>query len=205
MIPLTKTFDLQSDYVKLAGPLLAVDRHDLSTQGEHRRWEYTMALTAIHQHGKDQKRRIVDVGGSGSPLGNIIQDCTAIPVTLVDPKDTIPLHEVPSDFDVVLCISVLEHVKELEEFCDDLVRITAPGGLLFLTMDIWGEPAHVPDAAHYNWLRERLFTLESWKWLAATFYRAGFGLLGEADWGYHGDALFPLGYSLCSLALVKGE
>jgi len=204
MIPLTKTLE-PADYTELTGPMLIVDRHDMKSQGDHRRWEYAMALLATHKHSKDRKRRGIDVGGSGSPLRRIIYDGVGLRVMLADPKESMALAEVQDEFDVVLCVSVLEHVKELEDFCDDLVRITAPKGLLFLTMDIWGEPAHMPDIAHYNWMRERIFTLESWKWLMERFFMAGFKLLGEADWDYHGDALFPLGYSLCSLSLVKGE
>ncbi len=107
-------------------------------------------------------------------------------------------------FEVVTCISVLEHVPDLDNFVNHLVRVTAPGGLLFLTMDIWGEPAHVPDKAHWHWMRKRIFSVDGWKGLAETAYLNGFRLLGDADWDYHDATLENWGYSLCSLALVKG-
>jgi SAM-dependent methyltransferase len=40
----------------------------------------------------------------------------------------------PGIFDLVVCHYVLEHVTELEECCDELVRLTRPGGTLYLSV-----------------------------------------------------------------------
>lgn len=204
MIPLTKTLS-PNDYAHLTGPLIVIDRHDMASQtNDHRRWEYAMASVAVHAHSRDPRRKTLDVGGTGSPLRHILFDGAGLTVQVADPAETIPLEHVAHTYDVVTCVSVLEHVPDLYDFCDHLARVVALGGVLFLTMDIWDHPINEPDTAHFSWLRERIFTVESWKDLAEIFFKAGFRLHGEADWNYYGDALFPLGYSLCSLSLVKG-
>ncbi len=37
-------------------------------------------------------------------------------------------------FDLTVCHYVLEHVSELEECCDELARVTRPGGMLYLSV-----------------------------------------------------------------------
>ncbi len=40
----------------------------------------------------------------------------------------------PGSFDLTVCHYVLEHVTELEPCCDELVRVTRPGGTLYLSV-----------------------------------------------------------------------
>lgn len=53
-------------------------------------------------------------------------------------------------FDLVVCHYVLEHVTELEPCCDELARVTRPGGTLYLS---------VPRAASFD---DRLYRFAGW-------------------------------------------
>jgi len=56
----------------------------------------------------------------------------------------------PERFDLSVCHYVLEHVTELEPCCDELVRVTRPGGLVYLS---------VPRAAAFD---DRLYRFAGW-------------------------------------------
>jgi SAM-dependent methyltransferase len=53
-------------------------------------------------------------------------------------------------FDLTVCHYVLEHVTELEDCCDELTRVTRPGGTLYLS---------VPRAASFD---DRLYRFAGW-------------------------------------------
>lgn len=236
-LPLTKCLD-PADFDQLAEELVIVDRYFTSAREQHpmRRWEYAMALRALaiwhrgESVGSITDLEIYDVGGGGSPFQAIVQaalhrdDLDA--VLVIDPAAeeaeayVMPLSQAlrqhPSLGDAVFCLSVLEHVDDLDQFLYHLSCLVAPGGLLFLTMDScdtytssWSWPV---DMAHFHWMRKRIFSIERWKDLAGDHggieeplidaFDREFDLLGEADWTYHGHQLFGT-YSFASLALVK--
>lgn len=221
---LTKTMNAPQDYAELAQELAVVDKHfgSASPQHEARRWEYSLALRAMEMWPGPTGERsvfVADVGGAGSPLYLMVHEALEginRCVEVVDPAS--PRKESLAQYrqalvaekrllpNVVLCVSVLEHIPipEYEQFLQDLADVTAPGGLLFLTMDIKGdeEPG---DNKHFAGMRTHIYTPASWKALADKMVGKGFNLLGEADWAYHGDMLFggPSGYSFASIALVK--
>lgn len=216
MIALTKTL-AQEDYVEMDWMLRNyVDPHFgvASPQHEARRWEYAMGLEAALRWGVDltlsENSRMVDVGGAGSPLATMLRSLfPQFSIAVVDPE----LGEDLGHFadrvgagwvDAAFCISTIEHVEDMEDFIADLTHIVAPSGLLFLTMDIWDRRPEEPDTAHFHWMRKRIFTPESWLWLAAQFHQRGFDLCGDADWKYHGDQLYG-SYSFASLALRKSS
>jgi SAM-dependent methyltransferase len=172
-----------------------------SPQHPARKAEYTMGLQAAFLWGKVGDRW--DVGGAGSPF-HIMAGAE-----IIDPTVN---HDLRTELDrgtqadAVFCISVIEHVPEYAEFVEDLSRAVRPGGLLFLTMDAWNERPEVPDKAHFHWMRQRIFTKESWKHLAATLHTKGFRLLGEADWDSPIEELEPgWGYGFVSLTMIKEE
>lgn len=187
-----------------------------SPQHPARKQEYTCALQSFREWSRtpDPDRpggpfAAWDVGGAGSPLHLMLKvvNCWA---PVIDPTWDPPLtlREAiganPPKLECVFCISVIEHVPEYAEFVEDLSRAVRPGGLLFLTMDAWNERPEVPDKAHFHWMRQRIFTKESWKHLAATLHTKGFRLLGEADWDSPIEELeVGWGYGFVSLTMVK--
>ena len=166
----------------------------------------------------------LDVGGAGSPLVSMLRG-SQLRASVLDPHTNCDLHTFlalapriaanptlpPEDrvADVVTCVSVIEHVKEEQQFVADLRRVVAPGGLLFLTTDIKDEEEDPEDNRHFHWMRERIYMLSSWMKLASVFIFNGFEFLGDAvDWSYHEDQVYgsahaSTGYSFASLALVR--
>lgn len=212
--------DLKADLPLLTSELEVVDRHFTREQPQDitRRWEYAMALKAYRIWYKDCGEPvpiIVDIGGAGSPLSHMLEDVSRIPesVAIVDPAlpggiSLEQYRETGKQGDAVFCVSVLEHVDDWTKFRDDLAAVVAPGGLLFLTMDIQGDDNLDVDDRHFHWMRKRIFSPSWWRVLQVQFHEApGAGWLkqfGEADWSYHGDQLYgPNGYSFASLALTK--
>jgi hypothetical protein len=209
-LPLTKTMD-SGDYSSLLPQLVVVEEHfhKASAQADQRKWEYGMALLGLSQWlalGRKSDFWGLDVGGAGSPFHFMVEPL-GFNMAIVDPKVNWTLHEAVGGGDTysfVSCISVLEHIPlpELPQFIEDLAQVTAPGGLLFLTMDCWDQPPSAPDTAHFSNMRTHIYTLTSWKVLAQTFWDFGFDLFEEQDWEYHGHQLYG-SYSFASLALVK--
>lgn len=237
-LPLSKYLD-PADFDQLGEELVIVDRWFTSAREQHpmRRWEYAMALRArrdwlqwdYEQHGHANRAHghlIKDVGGAGSPFAAIVSEDAGQPVGVIDPDQDPGLslaqylrwrgqlaHE-------VYCLSVLEHVEDLDQFLYHLSCLTAPGGLLFLTFDTCGPHAtysagEVLDTYHFNWMRRRIFSQANYESLAGiptwasdqwpNLTRYGFSLLGDGQFptgaDYPGPQVYD--YTFASLALQK--
>lgn len=213
MIPLTKALDPQ-DLVDLRPELITVDEWFTTASPQHpmRRWEYALALRACAQWEESvrkdgpQTRRLVDVGGAGSPFFRMVPSWLTY---VVDPAENCDLATYilsrPVLADVVVCLSVLEHIEyaDLDRFLYHLNCLVAPGGLLFLTVDHCGDPEHagLPDHHHFHWMRKRIFSASHWAYLYPALRPYGFELFGGADWTWHGPHVYD--YSFASLALLK--
>lgn len=212
-LPLTKALD-PVDLVDLAPELVTVDEWFRSASPQHamRRWEYALALRAcaaweepVLKDGP-QTRRLVDVGGAGSPFFRMVP---AWLTYVVDPAENCDLATYilsrPVLADVVVCLSVLEHIPadDLDRFLYHLNCLVAPGGLLFLTMDYCGDPSHadLPDIHHFHWMRKRIFSESHWQYLALNLQPYGFERFGGTDWNWSGPHVYD--YSFASLALLK--
>lgn len=199
-LPLTKTLH-RDDLIQLELELAVVDAVGTDNQTpEARRWEYAMALRAFDTWGGRPTTEVADVGGAGSHFWKMLEVDNAY---VIDPSEGESLDQYlhkdrPRLFPAVFCLSVLEHVDDLDQFLYHLGCLTAPGGLLFLTMDCWGKDG--PDTAHFHWMRKRIFSMLNWRNMRSAV--RDFDLLGEVDWAYHGDTLYG-SYSVASLALVK--
>jgi hypothetical protein len=215
--------NLPGDLALLGPELEIVNRHFHSEapQGHERAWEYALALKAWstwYPSHVGAYLGIADVGGAGSPFEHMIREVATAPKTKniilsnIDPNhryggETLHEHNVLTktpNVSALFCISVLEHVKDLNEFVDDLAAAVFPGGLLFLTMDLCGREG--PDTSHFHWLRERIFNPTSWQRLHWELTRKGFRSLGPCDWFYYDDQLYggpTTGFSFASLAMVK--
>lgn len=221
MIPLSKTLDL-ADFDELAPELKHVDPAFGLALPQHpmRRWEYALALHAFRQWGVQGSAGAgdpycYDVGGAGSPF-SLMLPCS---VRIIDPR--VPsgylleqyVAEHPRLGSCVFCISVLEHIADLDRFCYHLSCLTAPGGLLFLTVDYCDGPTLVPGgtvADHYDLhhMRERIFNPYTLGKLTYGFLEHDFSLLGPADFSWHGAHVGPpeqpeTCYTFASLALIK--
>lgn len=211
-LPLTKTLH-PADFLDLKEELQIVDEHFTkdSPQHELRRWEYALALRA-HQQWQETPGildgPVYDVGGSGSPFYRMTDPYQ---VRVIDPKE---LHSLdlatlltqgPRLGSAVFCLSTIEHVDDLDQFVYHLSCLTAPGGLLFLTMD-YGDrgdahPLSNADPFHFHWMRKRIFTAASWTDLGVAFAHYDFTVFGSVDWTYHGPTVYD--YTFASLCLRK--
>jgi len=136
------------------------------------------------------------VGGAGSPFHRMVGGSAIV----VDPKEGMDLaaylDTAPRLSHAVFCLSVLEHVDDLDRFCYHLGCLVAPGGLLFLTMD---HGTDLPDQYHFHWDRKRIFDTKAWEQIRE---KCGeFELFGGRDRTYHGNQVYD--FSICSLAMVK--
>lgn len=214
-IPLTKAANFAVDLPELAEELVIVDRHfeSASRQDPARRWEYAMALRASRRHNP-LPSDMYDVGGAGSPFLAMLHEQADEWGAIIDPNEpgaSCTLAEAVTAGmpmgDQVFCISVLEHLApaDLDQFLYHLSCLVAPGGLLFLTMDCWDGEG--PDTAHFASMRQRIFSMEDWLGLGATFLEYHFSMFPAdtdewVDWEYHGAQLYG-SYSFASLALIK--
>lgn len=110
-------------------------------------------------------------------------------------------HRANHGYDVVFCLSVLEHVPaaDVDGFLGDLRSLVRPGGLLFLTCDM-GETA--PDTYHFHWMRQWIPTPSVLAGLVEQMREYGFQPLGApADFTYKGATVYD--YTVASMALVR--
>lgn len=216
-LPLSKYYDPDKDLPELAEELAVVDEHFTkdSPQSEHRRWEYALALRAENTWRKTTGKDIYigyDVGGAGSPfyrmasVGLVVDPNAPAPGDYTLENFVTPGTELAS---MVTCLSVLEHVEDLDQFLYHLSCLVAPGGLLFLTMDCCGCTNHLPEADphHFNGMRKRIFTPGALAAVIDNLIDYQFDYLqtyAHIDYvpRLYGGATDP-GYSFASLALVK--
>lgn len=182
-------------------------------QNPARKVEYVSALGAIQQHWQDGiALTAVDVGGDGSPFDYMLQRTIGLKPTVVDPAGggkTLHdyLGDAPRLAHILTCLSVLEHVpmKELPQFLDDLYALLAPGGILYLTADcalnVVGEPT---DTYHFHWMRERIFSIDSWtRDIIAPLVAKGLWLVDVLAYDQQVIEPWVYDYAFISVALTK--
>ncbi len=213
-LPLSKLLD-PADFDQLTEELRIVDEHFYQDRAQHlmRRWEYAMALRAIDVWWAQKTlnvTRIADVGGAGSPFYRMAgPDQTYV----IDPEENSDLafylRSDPRLAQVVTCLSVLEHVDDLDSFLYHLSCLVAPGGLLVLTMDYCDGGMTSPDGwpadrYHFHWMRKRIFNWHMVQRLWMAFDRREFSVIGNlsrSDYGGKAPAVYD--YTFASLALQK--
>lgn len=161
---------------------------------------------------------ICDVGGGGSNFWKALIAHTSEDIVLVDPAptgtpgepgqylsipgtieqyaaNTLPLGR----FDILTCISVIEHVEQVRPFLRACHMLLKSGGLLALTTDYCDSEG--PDIYHFHWMRKRIYNADLIRKLLVSAREVGFRSFGEADWSYPGAMVYD--YSVASIALVK--
>ncbi len=150
--------DLQKESKKLAAveQILKESGTEYFNQHHHRYWEYGMVMSAIKNKFKNRKKlNILDIGGAGSLLGATLAK-EGYAITQVDPHSSI--HSVnrqnpvlgttmtaiqsnvfnfntEEKYNVVMAISVMEHVPNDMEFIHRAAGYVANKGLLIITTD----------------------------------------------------------------------
>ncbi len=101
-------------------------------------------------------------------------------------------------FDVTMCISTIEHVDDHDRAFRELVRITKPGGYIFITSDYFRDLAQwdVSPSRHLQvtpYMEAYVLSLPE---------RFDVEFVGETDLTYRGDFIHNA-YSFCNIALRR--
>lgn len=188
----------------------------------HRLWEYGSMMQQLEDLGIPSDAEIVDVGAGASFFDPYLalkypKLCEIDSMKYGDVTDMVaaqrayygvelPLYDLALEdlspiksgrFDVSMCISTIEHVDGHDEAMRELVRVTKPGGYIFITSDYFRDTAHwdISTSKHLQitpYTREYVLSLPE---------RFGLEFVGEQDLEYTGD--FVQNYSFVNICLRK--
>lgn len=102
-------------------------------------------------------------------------------------------------FDVTMCISTIEHVDDHDAAFRELIRITKPGGLIFITSDYFRDEAHFEQSVS----RHLQVTPYSEGYVNALPGRFPVEFVGATDLGYRGD--FVHNYSFVNICMRRTQ
>jgi SAM-dependent methyltransferase len=127
----------------------------------------TDSVALIERHTALEGRRVADIGGGAGYFTSAFRDRGAHCLLVEPDADELYSNGAPgrasvigdgywlplADASVDVCFSsnVLEHVKDPAGFIDEMIRITRPGGLVYLSYTIWLSPwgGHETSPFHY--------------------------------------------------------
>lgn len=193
---------------------------------EHRLWEYASMLQQLEELGVPKDATILDVGSGGSFFPPYLATVGGYPnVSLTDsmkygditpdivaqrayygiglPLYDLLVEEMPSiasdAFDVVMCISTIEHVDadRHDDAMREIVRVTKPSGYIFITSDYFRNL----DQFSQSISRHLQFTPYRKEFVLDLPNRFAVDFVGETDLDYCGD--FVHNYSFCNVCLQK--
>ena len=113
------------------------------------------------------------------------------------PRPDIGWGDATDKFDVTMCISTIEHVDDHDTAFRELVRITKPGGYIFITSDFFRDETHW----HHSISKHLQVTPYTPQFVQALPEKFGLSFVGETDLVYLGD--FVHNYSFCNICLQK--
>jgi SAM-dependent methyltransferase len=188
----------------------------------HRFWEYSSILQQLDVLGVPDTVTIVDIGAGASFFDPYLAlkyprlCCTdtekygdyswMVAAQRVAYGVALPLYDEPvenmdsfrnGEFDVTMCISTIEHVDDHDTGFREMVRITKPGGLIFITSDYFRDLVQFEQSVSRH-LQVTPYREEFVNALPAKF---GLEFVGDTDFAYAGD--FVHNYSFVNLCLRK--
>lgn len=191
----------------------------------HRMWEYGSMMQQLNAFGIGPYAEIVDVGAGASffdpylallypnlcEIDCMMYETAAEQEAMVQAQRrhygvALPLFDASIEnlqgefherFDVTMCISVIEHVGNHDAGFKELVRITKPGGYVFITSDFFRNLDHYEQSVSKH-LQVTPYTED---FVGALPERFGLEFVGETDFGYRGD--FVHNYSFVNLCMRK--
>jgi SAM-dependent methyltransferase len=152
------------------------------------------AVSQLERHVDLTGRTVVDVGGAAgyfsAAFGDRGADCLLVepdPDELAGRSHTsvrgdgchLPLRD--ASMDVAFSSNVLEHVRDPAAFLDEMVRVTRPGGVIYLAYTLWFSPWGGHETSPWHFLGGRF---------AARRYARKHG---RPPKNRYGESLFALG------------
>jgi len=126
------------------------------------------SVALVERHTGLQGRRVADIGGGAGYFTSVFRDRGAQCLLVEPDPDELYSNGIPgrasvigdgywlplADGSVDVCFSsnVLEHVKDPAGFIDEMIRITRPGGLVYLSYTVWLSPCGGHETAPFHYL-----------------------------------------------------
>jgi len=162
-------------------------------------WDLLKTLRYLSHHYSARGTRVLDMGCVGSPVLEVLygwgyrslagvdfgrRDLPRVPGLDFAPGSLTDTRWEDNSFDVITCLSVLEHGVPLEAFVEEADRLLSSRGSLMLSVDYHGEPIDtslVPREATFG-LPWSVFDRAMAESLIALARSRGFGLVDEVNW-----------------------
>lgn len=197
---------------------------------EHKLWENASIMQQLEELRVPKHARLLDVGSGGmffppylateggyadlsltdSNIGIAVQiEAQRVAYDIALPFYALPAEHMASlptdEWDVVMCISAIEHMADHDAALREIWRLTKPGGFIFLTSDYFRSVDGRADPQQYAaspyracqvtpYCKELVLNIPNV--IAADF-------VGETDLDYCGD--FVHNYSFCNVCLRKRQ
>jgi 2-polyprenyl-3-methyl-5-hydroxy-6-metoxy-1,4-benzoquinol methylase len=187
---------------------------------EHRYWEYGSAIELAWRHRcvhpLQERTKVLNVGCGWDAVSPSLATENIFDITDCEPDDTCrndrkkvnevlvsmqryPIKLLPNgldnlpqeDFDIVYCISVVEHVDNEIEQWKHLADRVDEGGTLFITCDCIPDPNKPYTFDH---MRRTNYTMDKLKARIEMICEMGFNTLGEPDYIYHGNHVYDYSF-----------
>jgi SAM-dependent methyltransferase len=164
------------------------------------------SIALVERHAKLAGARVADIGGGAGWFTAMFRERGAQCLLVEPDRDELYSHGEPgqasvigdgywlplADASVDVCFSsnVLEHVRDPAGFVDEMIRVTRPGGLVYLSYTVWLSPWGGHESAPFHYLGGH--------YAARRYTRKH----GHAPKNLFGQTMFPLGVGRV-LALLR--
>jgi SAM-dependent methyltransferase len=164
------------------------------------------SIALVERHTSLAGARVADVGGGAGWFTGMFRERGAQCLLVEPDADELFSHGEPgqasvigdgywlplADASVDVCFSsnVLEHVRDPAGFIDEMIRVTRPGGLVYLSYTVWLSPWGGHETAPFHYL--------GWDYAARRYTRKH----GHPPKHQFGQTIFPLGVGQV-LALLR--
>jgi SAM-dependent methyltransferase len=155
------------------------------------------SVALVERHAKLAGARVADIGGGAGWFTSMFRQRGAQCLLVEPDADELFSHGEPSQASVIgdgywlpladtcvdVCFSsnVLEHVRDPAGFIDEMIRVTRPGGLVYLSYTVWLSPWGGHESAPFHYL--------GGNYAARRYTRKH----GHAPKNLFGQTMFPLG------------